>query len=88
MYIDYGVPVWNDGDIDIAPEKVYRDGIPCDKHVVFRRQTFDFTKELLDKIRKSGADYLFMTNHSSKSVSAYIEKLQRLGIKAVRTTPN
>lgn len=30
MYIDYGVPVWNDGDIDIAPEKVYRDGIPCD----------------------------------------------------------
>lgn len=30
VYIDYGVPVWNDGDIDIAPEKVYRDGIPCD----------------------------------------------------------
>ena len=45
---------------------------------------FDFTKELLDKIRKSGADYLFMTNNSSKSVSAYIEKLERLGIKAVK----
>lgn len=45
---------------------------------------FDFTKELLDKIRKSGADYLFMTNNSSKSVSAYIEKLDRLGIKAVK----
>lgn len=29
VYIDYGVPVWNDGDIDIAPEKVYQDGIPC-----------------------------------------------------------
>ena len=49
---------------------------------------FDFKKELLKKIRQSGADYLFMTNNSSKSVSAYIEKLQRLGIKAVRTTPN
>ena len=45
---------------------------------------FDFSKELLKKIRKSGADYLFMTNNSSKSVSAYIEKLHRLGIKAVK----
>lgn len=45
---------------------------------------FDFTKELLKKIRESGADYLFMTNNSSKSVSAYIEKLERFGIKAVR----
>ena len=45
---------------------------------------FDFSKELLKKIRQSGADYLFMTNNSSKSVSAYIEKLQRLGIKAVK----
>ena len=45
---------------------------------------FDFSKELLKKIRKSGADYLFMTNNSSKSVSAYIEKLERLGIKSVK----
>ena len=36
---------------------------------------FDFTKELLDKIRISGADYLFMTNNLSKSVSGSIEKL-------------
>lgn len=26
VYIDYGVTVWNDGAIDIAPEKLYRDG--------------------------------------------------------------
>ena len=45
---------------------------------------FDFSKELLKKIRQSGADYLFMTNNSSKSVSAYIEKLERLGIKSVK----
>lgn len=43
---------------------------------------FDFTKELLSKIRQSNARYLFMTNNSSKSVSAYVEKLERLGIKA------
>lgn len=27
VYIDYGVPVWCDGSIDIAPELLYRDGI-------------------------------------------------------------
>lgn len=29
VYIDYGVPVWNDGDIDIAPETLYELGVPC-----------------------------------------------------------
>lgn len=27
VYIDYGVTVWNDGDIDIAPEKLYENGV-------------------------------------------------------------
>lgn len=26
VYIDYGVAVWNDGDIDIAPEFLYEHG--------------------------------------------------------------
>lgn len=26
VYIDYGVPVWNDGEIDIAPETLYENG--------------------------------------------------------------
>ena len=26
VYIDYGVTVWQDGEIDIAPEKLYEDG--------------------------------------------------------------
>jgi hypothetical protein len=29
VYIDYGVTVWNDGDIDIAPEEIYEKGLPC-----------------------------------------------------------
>lgn len=45
---------------------------------------FDFTKELLDCIRGQGARYLFMTNNSSKSVEAYIQKLARLGIVATK----
>ena len=44
---------------------------------------FPFTPALLEAIRAHGADYRFMTNNSSKSVSAYVEKLRRLGIEAV-----
>ena len=44
---------------------------------------YDFTKELLLTIKKQNKRYLFMTNNSSKSVSAYIEKLKKLGIDAV-----
>ncbi len=28
VYIDYGVTVWNDGDIDIDPVELYRKGVP------------------------------------------------------------
>lgn len=45
-------------------------------------QLYDFTKELLASIKNMGARYLFMTNNSSKSVTAYIEKLGRMGIEA------
>ena len=45
---------------------------------------YDFTNELLSEIKKSGGRYMFMTNNSSKSVEAYIQKLARLGIKAVK----
>ncbi len=43
---------------------------------------FPFTKELLCTIRAIGGRYLFMTNNSSKSVSAYVSKLEKLGIAA------
>ena len=43
---------------------------------------FDFTPELLSKIRENGGRYMFMTNNSSKSVADYIKKLEGLGIKS------
>ena len=43
---------------------------------------FDFTGELLSSIKRTGKKYLFITNNSSKSVNAYVEKLAGLGIKA------
>lgn len=31
VYIDYGITVWCDGDIDIAPETLYENGIAVGK---------------------------------------------------------
>ena len=45
---------------------------------------YPFTKEFLETIRKTGGQYLFLTNNSSKSVEAYVEKLGALGIAARR----
>ena len=45
---------------------------------------YSFTKELLCAIRNRGSRYLFMTNNSSKSVQAYVEKLAKLGIAATK----
>ena len=39
-------------------------------------QLYDFTKELLAKIREKGKRYLFMTNNSSKSVADYVKKMK------------
>lgn len=47
-------------------------------------QLYPFTPALLQAIRDAGADYLFMTNNSSKSVEDYIRKLARMGIVASR----
>lgn len=29
VYVDYGCPVWKDGEIDISPEWIYREGVVC-----------------------------------------------------------
>ena len=43
---------------------------------------YPFTIELLQKIRKTGGQYLFLTNNSSKSVADYVKKLGNMGITA------
>ena len=45
---------------------------------------FDFTKELLSEIRRTGGKYLFITNNSSKSVADYVQKLSKMGIDATK----
>ena len=43
---------------------------------------FDGTLDFLRHVKSIGGRYLFVTNNSSKSVSAYVEKLDKIGIKA------
>jgi len=44
---------------------------------------FDGVEELLDRIDKNGGRYVFITNNSSKSVTDYVQKLNRLGLSKV-----
>ncbi|MBM6885578.1 DUF2442 domain-containing protein [Pseudoflavonifractor phocaeensis] len=34
VYIDYGVTVWNNGNIDIAPEYLYENSTPAEDRIV------------------------------------------------------
>ena len=43
---------------------------------------FEGVRELLSAIRSRGGQYRFLTNNSSRSVEAYVEKLTRLGVAA------
>lgn len=53
-----------------------------DGTIYLGNQLFEFTPALLKRIKECGGRYMFMTNNSSKSVSAYIKKLASLGIEA------
>lgn len=41
--------------------------------------------EFLDRVRDTGRDFIFFTNNSSKSVSLYIDKLNRMGCSIGRS---
>ena len=43
---------------------------------------FDGTLDFLKKIKEIGGRYLFLTNNSSKSAKAYVEKLRKIGIES------
>lgn len=45
-------------------------------------QIFDGTLDFLSQITQNGGRYIFITNNSSRSVSDYVEKVNRMGICA------
>jgi len=55
-----------------------------DGTIYLGNRLFEPTIPLLNTIKEQGNRYLFMTNNSSKSVEAYVEKLAKLGIAACK----
>ena len=56
--------------------------LDMDGTIYLDNDLFDGTLDFLDKVKSKGGKYLFVTNNSSKSVDAYVTKLERLGIKS------
>ena len=68
--------------MNLAPHNLHLFLFDMDGTLYLGDHLFSFTPALLTSIKKAGGRYLFMTNNSSKSVRAYMEKLRRLGIDA------
>ena len=56
--------------------------LDMDGTIYLDEDLFPGTKPFLADVKRLGGRYLFLTNNSSKSVKAYVEKLGRLGIEA------
>lgn len=56
--------------------------LDMDGTIYLDEKLFEATPEFLRHIRQIGGRYLFLTNNSSKSVDAYVDKLHRLGLPA------
>ena len=57
--------------------------LDMDGTIYLDEDLFPGTMPFLNYVKESGGKYLFLTNNSSRSVTTYIEKLNRLGIPAV-----
>ena len=58
--------------------------LDMDGTIYLDEQLFDGTKDFLNYVRMIGGRSIFLTNNSSRSVDAYLQKMARLGIDAVR----
>lgn len=56
--------------------------LDMDGTIYLDEDLFSGTIPFLEEVRRRGGRYLFLTNNSSKSVTAYVQKLERLGIPA------
>jgi HAD superfamily hydrolase (TIGR01450 family) len=56
--------------------------LDMDGTIYLDTELFDGTLDFLAEVKAKGGRYLFVTNNSSKSTEAYVEKLKRIGIEA------
>jgi len=58
--------------------------LDMDGTIYLGNKLFDGTYDFLNHIKEIGGRYMFLTNNSSKSVDAYIQKLDKMGIKSTK----
>ena len=56
--------------------------LDMDGTIYLDNDLFDGTLDFLNKVKENGGKYMFVTNNSSKSVDAYVSKLEKIGISA------
>lgn len=56
--------------------------LDMDGTIYLDNNLFDGTLDFLSAVKSCGGKYLFVTNNSSKSTEAYVEKLRKIGIEA------
>ena len=56
--------------------------LDMDGTIYLDNDLFDGTLDFLREVKDKGGKYLFVTNNSSKGVDAYVNKLNKLGIKS------
>lgn len=66
--------------MDIKNKKLFL--LDMDGTIYLGNRLFDKVTDFLALVKERGGRYMFLTNNSSKSADAYVEKLGKLGIKA------
>jgi len=66
--------------IDLKKKKLFL--LDMDGTIYLGDQLFDGTIDFLNQVKKQGGKYLFVTNNSSRSVNAYVDRLAGMGIPA------
>ena len=59
--------------IDLRQKKLFL--LDMDGTIYLGDTLFDGTLDFLSRVRERGGKYLFVTNNSSRSVSAYVDRL-------------
>lgn len=66
--------------IDLKQKKLFL--LDMDGTIYLGDTLFDGTLDFLNRVREKGGKYLFVTNNSSRSVTAYVARLEGMGIPA------
>lgn len=66
--------------IDLRQKKLFL--LDMDGTIYLGDTLFDGTLDFLNRVREKGGKYLFVTNNSSRSVTAYVARLEGMGIPA------